>query len=209
MNAYEKAQQLGLTGTDQQIVDQLKASGLTPRKINLGELTLLLRERGMLTKLTYEDPTTGMKWNGSVINMIIGLKASGNPALAGVNKWFSHITDPRSESFDTTILSIATEFFALASAVAGVPTFPSSEDFAAVAGLGGGWLYAGLTVEQFESQRVAAEEALAAILAAQELQIIMSGFQQRFDAIKNQFRTSEKSLGAAALRAMADEWEAE
>ncbi len=172
MNAYEKAQQLGLTGADQQIVDQLKASGLTPRKINLGELTFLLRERGMLTKLTYEDPTTGMKWNGSVINMIIGLKASGSPVLTGVNKWFSHVTDPRSENFDTTILAVAAEFFTLACAVAGVPTFPSTEDFAAVAGLGGGWLYTDLTVEQFELQRLAAEAALAEAFEVDQLNMI-------------------------------------
>lgn len=168
MNAYETAQQLGLTGTDSEIAAALKATGLTAQKISLGQLTLLMRDREMLTKLTYEDSATGMKWNGSVINMIIGLRGQSHPALAAINKWFSHITDPRSETFDTTDQDIASEFWTLAQNFGGIPTMPSSADFAAVADLGGGWLFSDLTVEQFAVQRQASiDTATAAELAAE------------------------------------------
>ena len=160
-NAYEKAVSLGLTGTDAEIVATLKAMGLTARKVNLGELTLLLRNRSMLTKLTYEDPQTGMKWNGSVAMMIVGMAAGNHPALPAVNKWFSHITDPRSESFDTTDPAIAAEFWGLAQAVGGGKGMPSVADFAAVAALGGGWLFADLTDVQFAAQRTLAAKQTA------------------------------------------------
>jgi hypothetical protein len=45
---------------------------------------------------------------------------------------------------------------------------PSAADFAAVAALGGGWLFADLTAEQFAAQRTAAT-ALAAKEAALDL----------------------------------------
>jgi hypothetical protein len=44
----------------------------------------------------------------------------------------------------------------MAQAVAGGPGMPSVADFAAVAALGGGWLFADLTTEQFAAQRNAA-----------------------------------------------------
>jgi hypothetical protein len=45
----------------------------------------------------------------------------------------------------------------MAQAVAGGPGMPSAADFAAVAALGGGWLFADLTAEQFAAQRAAAQ----------------------------------------------------
>lgn len=197
MNGYEKAESLGLTGTDAEIVATLKAKGLTARKVNLGELTLLLRNRSMLTKLTYEDPQTGMKWNGSVAMMIVGMAAGKHPALPAVNKWFSHITDPRSESFDTTDPAIAAEFWGLAQAVGSGPGMPSAADFAAVAALGGGWMFADLTVDQFAEQRAATETEQA-----------RQSIRSRLDAIWNKIGTSEQSDGITDLRAIADELEA-
>lgn len=197
MTAYEKAQQLGLTGTDSEIVAALKSTGLTSTKISLGQLTLLMRDRSMLTKLTYEDPATSMKWNGSVINMIIGLRGQSHPALAAVNKWFSHITDPRSETFDTTDQDIASEFWTLAQNFGGIPTMPAVADFAAVAALGGGWLFADLTAEQFAAQR---EQA--------EVSALRQSLRARIDTAWNQIGTSEQADGIAEFRLIADELEA-
>lgn len=161
MNAYEKSIELGLTGDPEEIVAALRATGLTERKISLAYLTDLLRTRKMLTKLSYEDPETKMKWSGSVIHMIVTLRDSGHPALPAVNQWFGHVTDPRAEYFDTSLPEFAAPFWLLSQLVAGGEGMPSSEDFAAVATLGGGWLFAELTVEDFAAQKAAAE-ALAA-----------------------------------------------
>lgn len=192
MNAYEKAQSLNLSGTDAEIVAALIATGLTAQNISLGHLTLLMRDRSMLTKLTYEDPATGMKWNGSVINMIIGLRGQSHPALAAVNKWFSHITDPRSETFDTTDREIASEFWTLAQNFGGIPTMPSVQDFAAVAALGGGWLFSDLTAEQFAAQRTTAQASAATEAARNVLTTV-------FHAYLNAIGTSEQSDRKADL----------
>lgn len=156
MNAYEKSIELGLTGEPAEIVASLRATGLTERKISLAYLTDLLRTRKMLTKLSYEDPETKMKWSGSVIHMIVTLRDSGHPELPMVNQWFGHITDPRAEYFDTSIPEFAAPFWLLSQSVAGGEGMPSVEDFAAVSALGGGWLYAALTVEEFAAQKAAA-----------------------------------------------------
>lgn len=196
MNAYEKSIELGLTGEPEEIVAALRATGLTERKISLAYLTDLLRTRKMLTKLSYEDPETKMKWSGSVIHMIVTLRDSGHPALPAVNQWFGHVTDPRAEYFDTSLPEFAAPFWLLSQSVAGGDGMPSADDFAAVAALGGGWLFAGLTVEQFAEQRQAAE--------AVQLRVEM---KRRIDAALNKVGTSEQADGIADLRAIADELE--
>jgi hypothetical protein len=85
----------------------------------------------------------------------------------------------------------------MAQAVAGGPGMPSVEDFAAIAALGGGWIFADLTVEQFAAQRTATE----AIIAKQAL-------RSRIDAAWNQVGTSEQPEAIAEFRAIADELEA-
>lgn len=167
MNAYEKSISLGLTGTDAEKVATLRATGMTARPIKLDELLFLLNNRGMLVRLI-RPADTGEKWAGTVVNMVLALNASGDPLqAAAVNQWFSHITNDRNNLFDTTQAAFSGPFWALAQALAGVPTMPSAEDFAAVAALGGGWLFADLTIEQFSAQRTAAE-------ALQEQQALQS-----------------------------------
>ena len=207
MNAYEKSQQLGLTGTDAEIVDILKSTGITARKIDLSYLMELLNFRGMLRKT---DGSGGQeRWIGTLQNLKSALVAlNQTEAVVAYETWFSHVTNPRQTHWDTTLPQYAAGFLAMKTSFADAPNMPSSADFAAVAVLGGGWLFADLTVEQFTTQRVAAEAAAAEAEALQALQNLRAGFQTRFDAIKNQFGTSEQPLGAAALRAMADEWEA-
>lgn len=203
MNAYQKAQRLGLVGSDQEIVDQLKAIKVTPNKIGIADLKFLMRERGMLVKLTYEDPYTGMKWNGTVPNMIVALKTMGHPALNAVNKWFSHLTDPDSTYFDTTNPVIAGEFDVLATAFGGQPTMPTVEDFRAVTNLGGGIIgdtYSELTAEVFASQRQA---LLNEVAEAERASMISNAISQAVAAMQqfiaeNSNVTMEQAAGKFA-----------
>jgi hypothetical protein len=163
MNAYAKAQQLGLTGTDAEIVAALQSTGVTARSIVLSELLFLLNFRGMLTKLVSNN--SDEKWTGSVLAMK-GAIAADPAATAHVDRWLSHITNPRNTHWDTSDANYASPFWALSQAVAGGPGMPSVEDFAAVAALGGGWLFADLTAEQFAAQRESAAKQTALDLVA-------------------------------------------
>lgn len=160
MNAYEKSIELDLTGKPAEIVAALRATGLTERKIKLADLLFLLNNRGMLIRLI-RPADTGEKWAGTAVNMVLAINAGGTQEQAfAVNQWFSHITNDRNEYFDTTLPKFAGAFWSLAQSVAGGEGMPSVEDFAAVSALGGGWLYAGLTVEEFAAQKSAAQAAI-------------------------------------------------
>jgi hypothetical protein len=162
-NAYAKAQQLGLTGTDAEIVAALQATGVTARSIVLSELLFLLNFRGMLTKLVSNNADE--KWTGSVLAMKSAIAADPT-ATAHVDRWLSHITNPRNTHWDTTDANYSAPFWALSQAVAGGELMPSIADFAAVAALGGGWLFADLTAEQFAAQRESAAKQTALDLVA-------------------------------------------
>jgi hypothetical protein len=153
MNAYETSINLGLTGTDAEQVATLKTTGVTARPIILAELLFLLNFRGMLTKLVNNN--SDEKWSGTVLAMKAAIAADA-VATAHVDRWLSHITNPRNTHWDTTDSAYSAPFWALSQAVAGGPGMPSTDDFAAVAALGGGWLFADLTAEQFAAQRNAA-----------------------------------------------------
>jgi hypothetical protein len=166
-NAYQKAQQLGLTGTDAQIKDQLIAMGLTVRPIPLLDLLFLLNFRGMLTKLVSNQ--TDEKWTGTVLAMKAALVAANQTeSVAALDRWLSHITNPRNATFDTTSPAHATPFWAMRTAFGGVPTMPTLADFDAVAELGGGWLFATLTEPQYAAQKAAAIAAANAETLSQE-----------------------------------------
>lgn len=165
MSAYQKSVDIGLTGSDSEIVAALRATGLTARQIVLSELLFLLNFRGMLTKLVSNNADE--KWTGSVLAMKAAIAADPT-ATAHVDRWLSHITNPRNTHWDTTDANYSGPFWALSQAVAGGPGMPSVADFAAVAALGGGWLFADLTVEQLAAQRTAAE-SIAGKVAALEL----------------------------------------
>lgn len=182
MNGYQKAQQLGLTGTTAEVVAQLKACGLTAEKITLGKLLFAMNEREMLTRLV-RPADTGEKWSGSVINMILAVNAFGtDDQKVAVNKWFSHITNDRNELFDTTDPLIGGAFLQMAQAFGGQENMPSVADFQAIADLGGGWAYASLTVEQYEAQQAAAEAAEAKA----DLVEYLASLKESFDAKYNQ-----------------------
>jgi len=152
MNAYQRSVELGLTGTPQQIIDQLKATGLTARPILLANLLDKMNiPLGMLRRLPRQE-SDGSKWSGTAFNLILWINENGSQDQKdAINSWFSHITNDRNVTFDTSMLEYGSQFWALANAFGGQPTFPSFADFAAVADLGGGWLFADLTVEQFNA----------------------------------------------------------
>jgi len=102
--------------------------------------------------------------------------AADPTATAHVDRWLSHITNPRNTHWDTSDANYAGAFWALSQAVAGGPGMPSVEDFAAVAALGGGWLFADLTVEQFGAQRQAAIAAESAAELAAEWSTLLNEF---------------------------------
>lgn len=160
MNAYQLSQSLGLTGTDAEIVAQVQATGLTARPINRADLIRLLNFRKMLQKIV---DNSDEKWQGTVLNMQTAILAEGTQEQKdGVRLWFSHVTNPTNETWDTTQTAYAAPFWQMYTIFADGLGMPTSEDFAAVAALGGGWLYANLTVEQFAAQRAEAQQQLAA-----------------------------------------------
>lgn len=156
MNAYEKSIELGLTGTDAEIVAALTATGVTATKIDLAYLMELLNFRGMLRKT---DGSGGQeRWIGTLQNLKAALVAlNQTAAVTAYETWFSHVTNPRQTHWDTSQPQYAAGFWSMRSTFAGGDEMPSSADFAAVASLGGGWMFAELTAEQFTAQRTSAE----------------------------------------------------
>jgi hypothetical protein len=194
-NAYTAAQDFGFTGTPQQIVDQLKASGLTARPIQLDDLMAYLNiPLGMLRRLPRAD-SDGSKWSGSLFNLLLWVNDNGTQQQKdGLNSFFSHITNDRNRTFDTTQLEFAAQFLAVAQGFGGVsPAFPSAADFEAVAALGGGWLYADLTLQKYNSDKDLYEQQQTARLTLAALQ----QRRQQWDAIAADIRSRIES-GALA-----------
>lgn len=158
MNAYEKSVELGLTGEPAEIVAALRATGVTARKVDLAYLMELLNFRGMLRKT---DGSGGQeRWIGTLQNLKSALIAlNQTAAVTAYDTWFSHVTNPRQTHWDTSLPEYAAGFWSMKESFAGGEGMPSAEDFAAVAGLGGGWLFADLTPEQFTEQKTSAESA--------------------------------------------------
>lgn len=175
MNAYEKAQALGLTGTDAEIVAQLQATGITARAVALPDLLHLMNFRGMLTKLVSNQ--TDEKWTGTVLSMKAALVAANQTeSVVALDRWLSHITNPRNLTFDTREPAHAAPFWAMRQAFGDVSTMPTIADFDAVAALGGGWLFATLTEAEYAAQKAAGIANAA-----------KNGLQQRVQFEKTQF----------------------
>lgn len=183
MNAYEKSISLGLTGTDAEKVATLKATGVTARSIVLSDLLFLLNFRGMLTKLVSNN--SDEKWSGTVLAMKAAISGDA-VATAHVDRWLSHITNPRNTHWDTTDANYAGAFWALSQAVAGGPGMPSVADFAAVASLGGGWLFATLTLEEYQSQKAVA-------IAQAAKQVALDSCATALEAAREEYRNANST----------------
>jgi len=200
MNAYEKSVALGLTGTDAEIVTALKSTGITASKIDLAYLMELLNFRGMLRKT---DGSGGQeRWIGTLQNLKAALVAMDQAAaVTAYDTWFSHVTNPRQTHWDTSQPQYASGFWSMKLSFADGDGMPSSEDFAAVASLGGGWMFSELTVEQFATQRTDTETKVATIIAHNARRAL-------YDAFENAIGTSEQAEKIAEMRAMLDGVEA-
>jgi hypothetical protein len=142
MNAYEKAQSLQLTGTDAEIVTQLKT--LTASKIAIADLRVYLRDAGMLVQ-------TRNGWSGTLAAITTG------PLSAAIDALVDAMVDRTLENIRTDInpqwagmLSQALGGLVVAEAI-------TAEQRNAVLNLGGGLLYPTLTETEYAAQKTAAE----------------------------------------------------
>lgn len=186
MNAYERAQQLGLTGTIPDIVEQLKP--ITASMIDLTELMQLLNFRNMLRKT---DGTQGTeRWQGTLCNMKAALvAANATQLLALYEMWFSFVTNPRQQKWDTTVPQYAAAFSALESQFANQPGMPTSDDFGAVAALGGGRPFWSLTTAQYEQQKSDAENSIA-------IESALTTVRAKLDRVDDAARIEARRSGA-------------
>lgn len=164
MNGYEKAASIGISGVAADIVATLQT--LTAQPISLAYLMELLNFRGMLRKT---DGQNGQeRWIGTLPNLKAALIAMDQTAsVAAYEMWFSHVTNPRQTSWDTSLPGYAASFAAMEAAFAGQENMPTQADFDAVVALGGGRPYASLTVEQYNAQAAAAAAATAKVALVQ------------------------------------------
>jgi hypothetical protein len=147
-NSYKYALDNNIEGTDEQIVEQIKGKGITQKNIFISDLMHLLNMRGMLIHLA-TPKSNGSKWDGPITSMLAAIEADGNQAFISATKvWFSHITNPRSQMWETTNPEYASAFWALTQAFSSSGLF-NEGDFEAIAELGGGWLFGNLTVEKY------------------------------------------------------------
>ena len=185
--------------TDAEAVAALQASGVTARKIDLAYLMELLNFRGMLRKT---DGSGGQeRWVGTLQNIKAALVALNQTAMVtAYETWFSHVTNPRQSYWDTTQPEYAAGFWAMKTAFADGDGMPSSADFAAVAALGGGWLFADLTIEQYAAQKAeAVAEAELLELLSQWAGILNSGVNT---ALASGDRVALKAALTAAIEVL-------
>ena len=95
-----------------EIAAEITACGCTHHDIDLGELFYMMNFRDMLTKEVGND--AAKKWHGSVLDMKAAVEASGNAdALAAIDRWLSHITNPRNATWQTSKPEYSAQFYAL------------------------------------------------------------------------------------------------
>ena len=161
MNAYEKSQQLGLTGTDEQIVGVLKA--LSVSNVTAAKARLWLSDHQLLA---YD----GAAWFGSLQDNLGSLP----PELqAGIRDLKSRVLsgDPirsADKLWAPKVLAIITGIAAAMPSIAGL--VDSFYD------LDGGRPFKELAVAEYQAQRVAAESALAEQAAEEARQTARSEF---------------------------------
>lgn len=199
MNAYEKAQSLGLTGTDAEIVAELQALKRHHRNAYITGGPSNTESVNLLHLLTARHRVMGMGSAQQWVGPIIDLEGS-NPQVALIMS----ILRPTLQVNDALVYcadsdDAADMLNALTAAVADL-TGNAEQVIAEVALLTGGRIgadYAALTPDEFALQRESAEAAS-----------LRSLLRFRIDSAWNKFGTSEQAGGIADLRAIADELEA-
>lgn len=205
MNAYEKAQQIGLTGEPSEILAKLVVITLHP--IRLDYLMQLLNFRGMLRKT---DGSGGQeRWAGTLQNLKGALVALGDTSgVQAYEMWFSHVTNPRQLNWDTTIPEYAIPLAAMESNFAGLENMPTQADFDAIIELGGGRPYKNVSVDDYNYQKGVAEAAVQADLIATEFANKKVNWKNRAKIAIDNYGTGLQSVGISDIRLIADEMEA-
>lgn len=200
MNAYQKAQSLGLAGDDKSQFATLQQYGLTHRPINRAELVHTLNLIGMLRKKINNNADE--KWTGTVLAMQDQIEAGGtDEQKQGVALWLSHITNPTNLMWDTTQPQFAAGFWSMYEVFRDQSGMPTSEDFATIAALGGGWI--ATTLEDFTSQREAAESQ-----AASDAMMATWVAWQNDGGVNTALATGDAAALAKSLREFSDSLEA-
>ena len=158
--------------TDEGILSTLQASGVTNKPIDRATLLHTLNMLGMLQKRVSNNADE--KWSGSVLNMQTAIIANGTQAqIDGIRLWLSHVTNPTNTVWDTTKSEYAAPFWEMYQAFKDIPTMPTTEDFKALAELGGGWAYADVTTEDVEKCRDDYNNLEASQIRLASLQAVM------------------------------------
>ena len=187
MSAYEKAQQLGLTGTDAEIVAVLQT--LTVSNIRVDFVRIWLRENLLWFR-------TGPTTMGGAIQVVLESPQTPAETKQQLGLFWSAVFGDGAQNLLTTVPTWA----GLVSQIIQGLT-QAAPDAAALVdsfyALDGGRPWKDLTVEQYSAQK--AEHEAAAKL---------KDWKERFDAALNTMHTSEQPTGVAVVRAIADELEA-
>ncbi len=150
MTAYQHAQQLGLTGTDDEIVAILRT--LTARDIPVSHVTAWMRERRLWLLLP------GGQEGGSLYGL---WRDTDNPDIkAGLGEWYASCFGRGAENVLGTRPDIAVQIAQITGLVAAViPDGPAI--VAELYAMMGGRPYAESTVEEYAEQRADAEAKAA------------------------------------------------
>lgn len=151
MNAYEKAQSLGLTGTDAEIVAILKT--LTASDIPVGRVAIWLRENLLWY---WTSPTT----MGGAFEAIVQNPATPSDVKQGLELFFSSVFGDGAQFLQTTVpqwAGLVAQVMAGLLVIAPDKTALVDSFYA----LDGGRPYKDLTPTEFAGQRTASQAAAA------------------------------------------------
>lgn len=160
MNAYQRAQQLGLTGTPQEIVDQLKAIPLHHRNAYITGGPANTESVNILHLLTARHAVMTMGPNQQWQGPLIDLELSDTNVSQIMSLLRPHLQVNDTMVYCSQSIDAANMLNALTSIV-GVLTNKSSQVIEEVALLSGGRIgddYSTLTAEQYSAQVVAAQK---------------------------------------------------
>jgi hypothetical protein len=190
MNAYAKAQQLGLTGTDAEKVAVLQM--LTVSDIRVDAVRVWLRENLLWFRTS---PTT----MGGAIQVVLESPQTPAETKQQLGLFWSAVFGDGAQNLLTTVPTWAGLVWQIIQGLT-----QAAPDAAALVdsfyALDGGRPYKDLTVEQFAAERAEA-------IAAAESAAVMQSIRTRLDAAWNQIGTSEQPTAVLTLRQIADELE--
>lgn len=217
MNMYERCLQLGITGTAAEQFAALQSLGLTVHPIKLDELLFTLNEWDMLTKT--DGLGGGERWIGSIPSMKAVLAASAilpdNPTseqqqaaavaaayVKAIDRWFSHVTNPRNVKWDTTIPEYAAPFATMRTQFEHSGLFKAGA-FVAIYELGGGLLATSL--EAFVADQSSYEQAKTARETYESLRTRRTKWNTLAVTIRSRIESGELVDDAAVIAAVTAE----